>query len=220
MPENDDQIEVDVEAEPGAAQKQIAAVVAVAPNNEAQGMITHYGLFWSERDVFWGRQKVKGQLLGRAKSPLGRRGAPTKAERDNAQDFRDYIGLYCLYGEGELLYVGEAGLGTKNTIYSRLKDHRVGPMAGRWDSFSWFGRAVFEGQTSVQVALHQLEAISISIINPGFNRQNGTFKGAVQVFQVPHDQSEGDIETKLARLSAKIDALAGQVEAALPEEED
>lgn len=183
-------------------------------------MITHYGLFWSERDVFWGRAANAGQLLGRVRTPLGRRGAPTRAERQNAQDFRDYIGLYCLYGEGDLLYVGEAGLGTQSTIFSRLKQHRTGPMAGRWDSFSWFGREVYAGETGVQDALHQLEAITISIINPGFNKQNGTFRGATQVFQVPHEQSEGDLETKLARLSAKIDALAGQVEAALPDEED
>ncbi len=163
MAENDVQIEVGGEDAPGEQHDQNAAVAAAAPANVTQGMITHYGLFWSERDVFWGRPKVKGQLLGRAKSPLGRRGAPTKAERDNAEDYREYIGLYCLYGEGELLYVGEAGLGTASTIYSRLKQHRTGPMAGRWDSFSWFGRAKFEGQASVQDALHQLEAISISI---------------------------------------------------------
>ena len=25
-------------------------------------MITHYALFWSERDVFWGRQKKRGSF--------------------------------------------------------------------------------------------------------------------------------------------------------------
>jgi len=174
-------------------------------------MITHYGLFWSERGVFWGRANNAGQLLGRPRTPLGRRGAPNAAERANAINYRNYIGLYCLYGEGELLYVGEAGLGTQSTIYSRLKQHRTGSMAGRWDAFSWFGREAFAGQTSVQDALHQLEAVSIAIINPGYNRQNGTFRGATQVFQVPHDNSEGDMETKLARLSAKIDALSEQI---------
>lgn len=183
-------------------------------------MITHYGLFWSERDVFWGSAAIAGQLLGRPRTPLGRRGAPTVAERNNAADFRNYIGLYCLYGEGELLYVGEAGLGTQSTIYTRLKQHRTGSMAGRWDAFSWFGRAAYEGQTSVQDALHQLEAISISIVNPGFNRQNGTFRGATQVFQVPHERSEGDLETKLARLSAKIDALTVHVQPNVPNAEE
>lgn len=170
-------------------------------------MITHYGLFWSERDVFWGRPKNAGQLLGRSKTPLGRRGAPTQAERDKAMDYRNYVGLYCLYGEGELLYIGEAGLGTKSTLFDRLKRHRTGPMAGRWDAFSWFGRSDCEGQTKIESALGQLEAITISIINPGFNKQSGTFAGATQVYQVPHEDAEGDLETKLARIAATIESL-------------
>lgn len=171
-------------------------------------MITHYGLFWSERDVFWGRRKNRGKLLGRNR-PLGQAGAPTKKERAGAIDYRDFVGLYCLYGGGELLYVGEAGLGTKRTLFNRLKEHRKGSMSGRWNSFSWFGRDVCSGQTKVVDALKQLEAISIAIVNPGFNKQSGTFAGATQVFQVPHESAEGDMETKLARLAAKIDKIKG-----------
>lgn len=171
-------------------------------------MITHYGLFWSERDVFWGRPNKNGQLLGHAPTPRGRRGAPRRDEIAPATDFRDYIGLYCLYGDGELLYIGEAGLGTKQTLFDRLRQHRQGPMSGRWDKFSWFGRERCAGQAEIKNALAQLEAISIAIINPGFNKQSGTFDKATQVFQVPHDEAEGDIETKLARLSAKVDSLA------------
>lgn len=173
-------------------------------------MITHYGLFWSERDVFWGRQRRAGQLLGREKTPLGRRGAPSKVERDNARDYRNYIGLYCIYGEGALLYIGEAGLGTGSTLFDRLKKHRTGPLAGRWDAFSWFGREHSEGRTAVETALRQLEAIAISIINPGFNRQSGAFTGATQVFQVPHEEAEGDLETKLARMAASIESLKAE----------
>lgn len=170
-------------------------------------MITHYGLFWSERDVFWGHPNNQGQLLGRVRTPLGRRGTPTKTERSGAEDFRSYVGIYCLYGDGELLYIGEAGLGTQNTLFGRLKSHRRGSMSGRWDSFSWFGRELCKGKTNVEIALGQLEAIAIAIVNPGFNKQSGTFKRATQVFQVPHESAEGDIETKLARLADKIDTL-------------
>lgn len=177
-------------------------------------MITHYGLFWSERGVFWGSPGPgkSGQLLGRPKTPLGRRGAPTKDEMAKAEDFREYVGLYCLYGEGELLYIGEAGLGTESNFFERLKQHKKGPMSDRWDSFSWFGRKTCTGQAEIKNALEQLEAISIAIINPGFNKQSGTFKGATQVFQVPHDEAEGDIETKLARLAAKVESLAATKE--------
>ena len=170
-------------------------------------MITHYGLFWSERDVFWGRQKNPGVLLGREKKPLGRRGAPTTVERNNAKNYRNYVGLYCLYGEGVLLYVGEAGLTTQRSLFTRLKTHRTGTLAGRWDHFSWFGRESSGGKCDIKEALAQLEAATIAIINPGFNRQAGTFGDAVQVFQVPHEDAEGDIETKLIRLAGKLDKL-------------
>jgi hypothetical protein len=164
-------------------------------------MITHYGLFWSERDVFWGKE---GGLLGREKTPLGRRGAPTKAERNFAKDYRDFVGIYCLYGDGALLYVGEAGLETQRTLFTRLRDHRKGPIAGRWDRFSWFGRETCDGEAEMKAALAQLEAVTIAIINPGFNKQAGSFARAIQVFQVPHTKADGDVETKLDRLSEAI----------------
>ncbi len=163
-------------------------------------MITHYGLFWSERDVFWGRPKNAGELLGRVKAPLGRRGAPTREERDNAEDFRDFVGVYCLYGDGNLLYIGEAGLTSQRSLFDRLKEHRKGPMADRWDKFSWFGRQNSGGDTTVKSAFAQLEAVTIAIINPGFNKQSGTFDSAQQVFQIPHLEAEGDLETKLDRI--------------------
>lgn len=169
-------------------------------------MITHYGLFWSERDVYWGKQNDQGELLGRSKQ-LGRRGAPTKEERKNSVDFRNYVGLYCLYGDGELLYVGEAGLDSNRTLFERLKEHRKGSLAGRWDAFSWFGRENSDGDCEVKSSLAQLEAIAIAIINPGFNKQGGTFQGATQIFQVVHEKAEGDMETKLERLMDEIQSL-------------
>ena len=177
----------------------------LSPSPASDAMITHYGLFWSERDVCW--EGVKGQpgrLLGREKEPLGRKGAPTKAERDNSRDYRSFLGIYCLYGDGELLYVGEAGLDTNRTLYDRLKQHRKGPMSGRWDRFSWFGREKCEGNASIKASLGQLEAVAIAIINPGFNKQSGTFSGATQVYQIPDDKAEGDLETKLERLAATL----------------
>ncbi len=171
-------------------------------------MITHYGLFWSERDVFWGEQGKKkggegkkGEFLGREKIRLLRRGAPNKIEKEKANDFKKYIGIYCLYANRQLLYIGEAGLGNKGNLFNRIKQHRNDALADQWDSFSWFGRAKCEGETPVKDALKQLEAISIAIVNPGFNRQSGAFAGAKQVFQVPHDDAEGDFETKLNRIA-------------------
>ncbi|MFV2037711.1 MAG: hypothetical protein ACC646_08985, partial [Paracoccaceae bacterium] len=107
------------------------------------------------------------------------------------------------------IYIGEAGLGTRSTLFGRLKQHRRGPISDRWDCFSWFGRESCEGNAPITDALQQLEAVTISIINPGFNKQSGSFSGATQVFQVPHDDAEGDLETKLERLSIQI-KMAGR----------
>lgn len=176
--------------------------------SQGQGMITHYGLFWSERDVFWGRPNKPGQLLGREKTDLKRRGAPTAEERKGADDYREYVGIYCLYGDGSLLYVGQAGLGNKRSLFERLKEHRKGPMSNRWDRFSWFGRMKKrEGEIDATVALAQLEAVSIAITNPGFNRQSGNFAGSQQVFQVPHEEAEGDMETKFSRMVDQLSEM-------------
>ena len=56
-------------------------------------------------------------------------------------------------------------------------------------------------------AFAQLEAVAIAVTNPGFNKQSGTFSGAVQIYQVPHEKAEGDTETKLDRLTDMIEAL-------------
>lgn len=176
---------------------------------QGKGMITHYGLFWSERDVFWGRPNNPGKLLGREKTDLKRRGAPTAEERKRAVNYREYVGIYCLYGDGNLLYVGQAGLGNDQNLFKRLTQHRKGPMSNRWDRFSWFGRCPREpeGGIDAMVALAQLEAVSIAITNPGFNRQSGSFAGSQQVFQVPHEEAEGGMETKFSRMADQLSEM-------------
>ena len=184
--------------------------------SQDNNMITHYGLFWSERSVFWGRQKKSGKLLGRIKPDLDRRGASTKEQREKEQDYRKYVGIYCLYEGGELLYVGQAGLKSQSTLFKRLKDHRAGPMSGRWDKFSWFGcKSLEEREEGPRIthtaALAQLEAILISITNPRFNKQSGTFANAVQVFQDPHDEADGDIAHKLKKMEERMEKMLNEI---------
>ncbi len=176
-------------------------------------MITHYGLSWKAADVLWSRwRNAPSALLGREKEPLGRKGAPTVEQRNNAKDYGNFVGVYCLYGEGELIYIGEAGLDTGQNLFWRLKEHRKGGMSGRWDTFSWFGRANCNDDVPSKAALQQLEAIAIAIINPGFNKQSGAFAKAKQVYQVAHDFSEGDISTRLARMEAALGEIRSKLE--------
>jgi hypothetical protein len=179
------------------------------------GAITHFGLFWSERDVRWSGVRAKPAVLkGRPKTRLERRGRPTRTEEGEAQDFSEFVGVYCLYREGRLVYVGEAGLQKKRSIFQRLIAHRRNQLADRWDEFSWFGcsKAHLEEQNlSTTACLAQLEAILIAAVNPGSNRQNGSFANAVQVFQVPDEDAEGDTDTNLARILERLEALGSRI---------
>lgn len=172
---------------------------------ETVGLISHYGLHWSVDRVYWGAGRSKGSLMGRLKATTGRKGAPTSNQKRKAVgDYRDYIGLYCLYSGEALLYIGEAGLETKSNLFTRLKYHRnSGMLAGRWNRFSWFGVEPINGQEShihrlnLVVSLQHLEAISIAITNPGYNRQSGAFKGAKRVYQEHDKRAFGEMQDKL-----------------------
>lgn len=173
-------------------------------------MITHYGLFWSAADVLWsGRRGKKGCLLGRERSRLERKGRPTRDEYERSIDYSEYIGIYCLYRDSQLIYVGEAGLGNSSTLYGRIRAHRSDNLADWWDEFSWFGRSPSATRTTAEVVdvFAQMEAVLIAVNNPGFNKQSGTFVGAIPVFQVPNEAAGGNTDTKLERLMAKLENI-------------
>lgn len=177
---------------------------------EVRPLITHYGLFWSAADVLWaGVKGGPGHLRGRERTRLERTGRPTQRESERAKDFSSFVGVYCLYRSGRIVYVGEAGLGNNSTLFRRLIAHRSDHLADLWDEFSWFGRSSEGSDKSASVlgSLAQLEAVLIAVVNPGSNKQSGTFSGAKQVFQVPHEKAEGDFDTKLARLMKKLEDI-------------
>ena len=95
-------------------------------------------------------------------------------------------------------------------MHSRLRQHRSDkdPVAGRWGKFSWFGCENPDGKGDAKTFLAQLEAVAIAISNPPFNKQWGSFGNkAKRVFQVAHDEAEGDVITKLDRLQKMIGDL-------------
>lgn len=181
---------------------------------QGEKLVTHYGLFWSVADVLWaGTRGDRGRLRGREKTRLARRGRPTKEETEDAKDYSNYIGVYCLYRESRLIYVGEAGLGNNSNLMKRLNAHHTDHLADVWDEFSWFGRSptTKDAVSGTLDAFAQLEAILIAVTNPGSNKQSGTFGGATKVFQVPHDLAEGDLDTKLGRIMAKLEEIEAKV---------
>lgn len=148
-------------------------------------MIQTYGLHWHINKVYWGKQKSPGLLLGSA----------SRKAKSIAINFRDQRGIYILYANYQIVYIGQAGSG-QNRLLNRLREHRRDHLAERWDRFSWFGtKRVLEshtlsadteniqGQTIVS-ALNMLEAVTTAIAEPKLNLQRGKWGDAKQYFQV------------------------------------
>ena len=153
-------------------------------------LIRNYGLFWHRNDVFWGRQKKAGHLMGRA----------TGAKTSDPVDFREQRGLYALYDENyRLIYFGQAGKGSSQKLFDRLKDHTNDRNADRWSRFSWFGtqKVKMDGELSkegatqqgdMKIALDHMEAIVLAVAEPPNNRQGGQFGSKVHQFNQYRDE--------------------------------
>lgn len=151
-------------------------------------MIENYGLFWSREGVHWnygrgGRGAYRGSLKGEI----------VRNRSAEVVDFREQVGIYCLYDNNfKLLYVGQAGFGNA-TLFDRLRAHTSNDLAERWTKFSWFGLkpvlfeqnniprldAVPQLQVEVGQVLNSLEGILIIGAEPPLNRQGPKF-GAAQ----------------------------------------
>lgn len=157
-------------------------------------MIQTYGLFWKSEWVDWGALGPgnRGALLG----VTGRRNA-------EPVDFRYQRGIYALYSQFDLVYVGQTG-GSGQRLLKRLNHHRSDHLAERWDRFSWFGMRWVKqdntlaadargANTDVQTALNIMEAVAIAIAEPRLNLQRGKWGNAQQYLQVepqPDDYPE------------------------------
>lgn len=146
-------------------------------------IIKTYGLFWRRDHVNWNKTDDKGELLGFSRNRKS-------TERIN---FNGQIGLYILYHDFKIVYVGQVGKGDKRTLYSRLKDYTRNLKSHRWNQFSWFGIKWVNkigglsggGNISAtkEVLLSTIEAILIDGCEPSLNKQGGQWKNAIQYFQ-------------------------------------
>ncbi len=138
-------------------------------------LIQNYGLFWKIDDVFWGKPNVTGHLLG----------VPASNTTAKPVDFREQIGVYVLYANYDLVYVGQVGAGNQR-LFARLKQHRRDALAGRWNQFSWFGirwvkkngelaQEADAAHANVSDVLNHIEGILIHTVEPRQNRQGGRF---------------------------------------------
>lgn len=154
-------------------------------------LIQNYGLFWKVEDVFWGAPKKAGALLGRS----------ALEKRWGEVDFREQSGIYALYADYELVYLGQTGRGNQR-LFNRLGQHRKDDLANRWNMFSWFGtRSVLESgklkaekdgaHSTHQETLNHMEAILIHVAEPRLNRQGGKWGVGVEQYLQVRDSRLG-----------------------------
>jgi hypothetical protein len=168
----------------------------VAPGSastEDLELIKTYGLHWHNDKVFWGRQKVSGTLLG----------ATSKNKSAKAVDFRLQRGIYALYANYELVYVGQTGSGD-DRLLKRLRTHNRDHLSERWNRFSWIGtqwvtqKGVLSADTAkllgdVSQVLNVVEAVATAIAEPRLNLQRGKWSAATQYYQyIPHQEDKED----------------------------
>jgi len=101
--------------------------LGMAQSDRGRSLISSYGLFWKVDDTEWipNGRKGKRRLLGH----LG-----SKRSSNRVADFWSQSGIYVLYGNYGLYYVG---IGAQ--LGRRLRKHLSDPHAHEWDRFSWFG---------------------------------------------------------------------------------
>ena len=108
----------------------------------------------------------------------------------------DKKGIYALYADYDLVYIGKTGAGVANLL-SRLKNHRIGRLSERWNRFSWFGAMWVNDNNELEDSnriseytnfgfdddvqdfrnsfLNIIEDVSIAISEPRLNLQQGNF---------------------------------------------
>ena len=153
------------------------------------------GLFWNADDVYFGRQGGRGVNRGAL------RGVAEKTPSVEV-DFRDQIGIYALYADFDLVYVGQVGAGDGQRLLARLRQHSQKDFKGRWNRFSWFGlRSVLAGgelsnenttfHPSRAQVLNHIEGIILQFAEPALNGQEGKFCGEVARYRQFRDARLG-----------------------------
>lgn len=168
-------------------------------------IIAAYGEWWDPHLIEWGKPGpgLGGKLLGRLKD-------------GTATDAWDQRGIYVLFQDWEVVYVGRTG---QRALGARLRQHLSDDVAGRWDRFSWYGirrinqagglRAAPSPTRTIKSdeAVRTLEALLIRVTAPSLNRRRESIPEAEFVAQ-DTDQAPVGVRGQLAGIERKLDGLA------------
>lgn len=169
-------------------------------------LIGAYGEFWDRDQVDWGAHKWW---------LLGRQGVNTGTIK--IVDFRHARGVYVLYNEVGVYYVGLAS--GKQGIGGRLRNHLEDEHDSGWTRFSWFSfdspgsAADADGVPRIEqhdpvklettVVIRDLEALLQIAMHPFANKSETKFAKGSKWFQVatttPEVRTFEDLRERLAR---------------------
>ena len=111
-------------------------------------------------------------------------------------DFSAQIGVYLLFDDQRLVYVGRAGNSEEGTILSRVQNHRETADKGSWDTFSRFGfrpvgidgtlQSLRENTLWSEEEIRDMEALLIYVLNPPNNLRSGDYRHIPKYYQLPN----------------------------------
>jgi len=172
--------------------------------------------------VFWHRDKAR--WVGSRSQPRGILGVRAGAKRYGPVDFWNQVGIYCLYADLDLVYVGQAGLSDKSCIGDRLKSHTKDDTADRWDKFSWFGLCKVKQNGTLGARFEKakatwsdvadvLEGILIEVAEPPENSQKGRFgPGVHRYIQVPCELLQNNTAFMIERMAKDLAGIKKRLE--------
>ena len=151
---------------------------------EKGNLIAAFGMYWSREDVLWKATNTK--LWGQ------------QQDGANLVDFYEQRGVYILYDQNRLVYIGRA---TDRALGKRLLEHTKDRHKTRWDRFSWFGlkEVADNGELKdlnetvnfpIQFLIDDLESLLIEACEPVQNRQRGKNFNDIEYNQVKDEKIE------------------------------
>lgn len=166
---------------------------ALIAESENTGLINAFGMYWSRANVLWtATPKILGQ----------------QQPGSTAVDFCNQKGVYLLHDGRAVVYVGRT---TDQPLGTRLRQHIVDRLNGRWDRFSWFGVYSVADDASLKTTKNvtydlsmlivTMEALLIEGLEPPQNRKRGDDFRAVEFLQVEDPEIQ---KTQIVKLMDEL----------------